>query len=544
MKAKPIPKKIDEKLELIKERNWVLLIAAIAAILASIPYIWGAFLAPAGTHFTGLTHNIDDGAVYLSWIRQIADGSFTFHNLYAPAAGQGGQFNILILIMGLIVKLTMLPTVWVFHGFRIALSIMLVWAAWVFLFNFLGNRAERKLCVLLIAFSSGIGWLLGSVKAVTGSVDLWQPEAITFLSMYLNPLFLTGLVLMIGSFHYLLLAEKTGQLKYGLWAGACLLALANIHTYDVITVGCVWLAWFIISSIIRKSLNTRTLLLSLMAAAMALPALAYQYFLYSTDTVFQARANTVIASPSILSYLMGFGVVFVGALIGIYAISRQWAVFSKVPARVFPIVWAVVGFFVAYIPVAQQRKLIMGVHIPLCILCALGLSWVIGKLPRKFQLETLVILVVLMVQSNVTFLKNDIILLSGLKTVTIFPAYITDSQLKAIEYIRDNTTSEDTVFASPAVSLFIPAIAGKRVYYGHWSETPNYADGLMKWRQFTDKTFVMDARRALWLSTKAAYYVSESDDTRPPAKMLLNEAKQVYQDGDVRVYKLNEPIIP
>ncbi len=544
MKAKQIPKKIDENLQLIKERNWVLLIAAIAALLASIPYIWGAFLTPAGTHFTGLTHNIDDGAVYLSWMRQIADGSFTFHNLYAPAAGQGGQFNILFLIMGLVVKLTMLPTVWVFHGFRIALSIVVIWAVWVFLFNFLGNRAERKLCILLVAFSSGIGWLLGSVKAMTGSVDLWQPEAITFLSMYLNPLFLAGIVLMIGSFHFLLLAEKTGKLQYGLWAGICLLALANIHTYDVITVGCVWFVWFIASSIIQKKLNTRTLLLSLMAAAMSLPALAYQYYLYSTDAVFQARANTMIASPSFLSYLMGFGVLIIGAALGIYAISKQWVAFNKIPARVFPVVWAILGFCVAYIPVAQQRKLIMGVHIPLCILCAIGISWAIGKMPRKFQLETLVVLVVILVQSNVSFLKNDIILLSTLKTATMFPSYITDSQLKSMEYIRENATSEDTVFASPTVSLFIPAIAGKRVYYGHWSETPNYTDGLMKWRQFTDKNTVMEARRALWSSTKSAYYVSESDDTLPPAEMLLNDAKQVYQDGDVRVFKLNKPVSP
>lgn len=544
MKVKQIPKKMDEKLELTKERNWVLMIAAIAAILASIPYIWGAFLTPGGTHFTGLTHNIDDGAVYLSWIRQIADGSLFYHNLYAPAAGQGGQFNILFLIMGLVVKLTMLPTVWVFHGFRIALSILVVWAAWVFLFNLLGNRAERKLCVLLLCFSSGIGWLMGVVKAGTGSVDMWQPEAITFLSMYLNPLFLAGLMLMIGSFHFLLLAEKTGKLAHGLWAGVCLLLLANIHTYDVITVGCVWFVWFIASSILRKSINARTLLLSLIAAAMALPALAYQYHLYSIDSVFQARANTVIASPSFLSYLMGFGVIIIGAILGIYAIVKQWASFARVPSRIFPVIWAVVGFVVAYIPVAQQRKLIMGVHIPLCILCAIGVSWAIGKLPRKFQLETLVVLVVILVQSNVSFLKNDIVLLGGLKTVTIFPAYVTDSQLKAIDYIRQNASSEDTVFASPLVSLFVPAIAGKRVYYGHWSETPDYTDALMKWRQFTDKKIVSEARRALWLSTKSAFYVSESDDTLPPAEMLLNDAKQVYQDGDVRVFKLNNPVTP
>ena len=61
-----------------------------------------------------------------------------------------------------------------------------------------------------MGLSSGIGWLIPHVQSPVGSVDVWQPEAITFLSIYLNPLFLAGLILMLGSFYYLLLARKHG----------------------------------------------------------------------------------------------------------------------------------------------------------------------------------------------------------------------------------------------------------------------------------------------------------------------------------------------
>lgn len=534
-----ITNKISEAVELANERRWVFIIAAIAAILSSIPYIWALLIAPAGTHFMGFTHNIDDGAVYISWIQQIVDGSLTYRNLYTLAAGQGKQFNILVLAMGLVAKLGMLPAVWVFHGFRLGLTVLLVWTVWIFSQNFIGNRAERKLFIILVCFSSGIGWLLGQVVAGKGSVDMWQPEAITFLSMYLNPLFLAGLVLMVAAFHFLLLADKTGQIKYAVYSGLCLLALANVHTYDLITVGAVWTVWFIFSCIVNRTINTRTLLLSLIAVAISIPAVGYQYYLYSTDPIYNARANTVIASPVMLSYICGFGIVFAGAILGAYVAYKRHPISMNVPAQYLPIVWAVMGFVVAYIPVAQQRKLIMGVHIPLCILCAMGLSWLVGKMPRKFQLETLIILMVVIVQSNVSFLKNDVILLSELKTVTHYPAYLNESQIQAAQYLKSNSNKNEVVFASPTMSLFVPAISGRRVFYGHWSETPDYSNGVMKWKQFTDKQIVPEARRAIWLSTKADYYISESEETLPPAEMLLDDAKQVYQAGDVRVFKLN-----
>ena len=49
-----------------------------------------------------------------------------------------------------------------------------------------------------------------------------------------------------------------------------------------------------------------------------------------------------------------------------------------------PIAWATAGFGVAYLPFAFQRKMIMGTHVPLCLLAALAVA---GLAARFFPEE-------------------------------------------------------------------------------------------------------------------------------------------------------------
>ena len=224
------------------ERNWVLIWAAVIVLLSSVPYLYGLANTPPGWHFVGLTHNIDDGAVYLSWMRQAADGGFFIRNLYTTEPQLAIQFNLLFLIMGWFAAITRLPLIWVFHIFRAGLGICLIWAIWRFAKLFMDDPNERRILIPLVGLSAGVGWLIPGNGPPTGPVDTWQPEAITFLSIYLNPLFLAGLILMIGAFYWLVLAHRTGCPACAALAGASLLLLGNIHTYDVFTVACVWTA--------------------------------------------------------------------------------------------------------------------------------------------------------------------------------------------------------------------------------------------------------------------------------------------------------------
>ncbi|MCE5314594.1 hypothetical protein LLG38_06270 [bacterium] len=298
------------------ERNWVLMWAAAIVIASSVPYILGALIAPDGYRFLGLTHNIDDGAVYLSWMRQAADGHFFIRNLFTSDHQAARAFNVLFLIMGNFARVTYISLIWTFHLFRIGLGILLIWSVWRFSKLFLDDPNERGLLIPLIGLSAGIGWLIPGAKAPSGSVDVWQPEAIAFLSIYLNPLFLAGLVLMIWSFYFLVRMQQSGRVGDAICAGLMLLVLGNVHTYDIITVGCVWAVYIVVTSIIERKIFTKTLTLSLLSAAIAVPSVVYQFHIYQIDPVFKARANSSTPSPEIWSFFAGYGLILVGAIIG------------------------------------------------------------------------------------------------------------------------------------------------------------------------------------------------------------------------------------
>ena len=57
-----------------------------------------------------------------------------------------------------------------------------------------------------------------------------------------------------------------------------------------------------------------------------------------------------------------------------------------------------------------------------------------------------------------------------------------------MRYLRKHSAPSDTIFAPPTFALFTPAFTGRPVYYGHWSETPDYSVKLMEWFGFFAKS--------------------------------------------------------
>lgn len=521
------------------ELRWVIAWAIVIVLLASLPYLWGMFITPPGYSFTGLTHNIDDGAVYLSWMRQAADGHFFIRNLFTNEPQPTRQFNLLFLVMGWFAAILHLPLILVFHLFRIVLGFALILGIWQFSKLFLDDVRQRKLLVPLVGLSAGIGWWISGAKAPTGSVDVWQPEAITFLSIYLNPLFLAGLLLMLGSFYWLELARREGSVRYAIFAGVHLLVLGNVHTYDVLTVACIWASYIIVLCVAEKRFPTKIIGLSAIAAVIAAPSVAYQFYVYSIDPIYRARANSPIPSPSILSYLEGYGLVLAGAVIAVLMLLFNRKSVIKNRKFALLVVWSIVGFVVPYIPIAQQRKLVMGLHIPQCILCAYALSVLLSRLSGALSRIVFVGLIILMAGSNVRFISNDMKLLNNGRTVTHYSPYISTSELAAMRYFCEHKKPSDTILAPPLFSLFAPAMTGHQVYYGHWSETQEYADKFSNWVSFIDPSVPFVDKLNTLSESGATYYVSTTQETLPPK---LSPLKAVFSNGSVTIFRVIDSV--
>ena len=133
---------------------------------------------------------------------------------------------------------------------------------------------------------------------------------------------------------------------------------------------------------------------------MASPALLYQMHLYKAEEVFRLRVGTPAPSPALWCYLAGYGLVLALAAVGAGAAIRRRA------DALLLLVWAVAGFILPYAPFSQQRKLVMGLHIPLTILAVYALLWLAKRWQRPVMSLAL-LAALLTIPSNLLFLWRD-----------------------------------------------------------------------------------------------------------------------------------------
>ena len=518
--------------------------ACAVLLLASLPYIVGLSAQPASARFVGFTYNIDDACVYSSWIRQIADGNLLIRNQFTSEPQTALQFNVFFLVLGLLSKVTHLSPAAVMHLARVVLGIGLLALVWRFSGRVLKEPTERLLIVPVIGLSSGLGWLVAGIGGHMGPVDLWQPEAITFLSIYLNPLFLVGLILMVASLHFLLRMKESGGWRDAALAGVMLLLLGNVHTYDLATVAAVWAAYLAVKIIRRPRIPWRVVGLSAVAAAISLPAIGYQLYLYSQVEAFRLRVESPAPSPSLWAYFMGYGLLLA------LAVGGGWTALRQRRGALILVIWSMVGFALPYAPVAQQRKLVMGLHVPLAILATIAVAALAKRAGPRAGGIVAILLVAAMVPSNLIFMARDIELLGQNTTAPHYRPYLRTSELQALVWLREHSKPEDTVLAFPDVALFVPAIAGNRVYYGHWSETPDYGGKLNEWMEFVRSTTSDDWRRdfLIWSGARYIVYFSQPAGTELPVNARdpialfdlrkANYVKVVFEQDDTAVYQV------
>jgi hypothetical protein len=515
-----------------RERLFYAGFGTLTLLLASFPYIYGALTTPHGYVYTGLTFNIDDVAVYLSWMRQAADGHFFQRNLFNTGPQQSHLFSLFSLLLGGVVRLTHLSLPAVYHLARVIFGGLTLWAITHLLRETLADARARQIAFALVCVSSGLGWLTGGYDPSRGDnqpIDLWQPEAITFLSLYYTPLFLAALALMVVFVTAILRAEQSGRLS-AVWPAAVAGALlGNFHTYDVIPLFAVWVAYRTVTDVVGRRIDIAGWQRLIVTGLASLPTTAYTYYTLTHDTAFGER-DVKTLSPSPLWVTLGFGLVLLLAVVAI--VRPRPAAFTNAAALRMMTTWAICGIAVSYLPVDFQRKMLMGVHVPLCLLAGAALAMLTAGLSGDFPKIAAAFGVLLTAPSNALFLMRDIGRLQANVGSTENRPYLTQNEAEALTWLRENTRPGDAVLVSPDpashrrfpgfalkpyLAVYLPAFAGDAVYNGHWSETASYGK---KWqdslRFFQDGT--EDAFREELLRSNGIRYVLYANalGNRPP----------------------------
>ncbi len=493
-----------------RERRWALWVALLTMLLTLVPYLIG-WMGAQGRQFMWLGYNLDDSCVYLSWMRQAAGGSFRALNLFTTDAQSGTLLNPLFLALGWIARLTHLPLLAVYHLARLGFGVILIMVVWEFLRTTISQPSVRRWALLCVCFASGLGWLPLPWEAFptsgtpAGPIDFWQPEAITFLSLLLSPLFCFSLALQIGALLLLFKGEQTGRMRYAVGAGLCGFVLGLTHTYDVLSVGAVWIVYLCCSLLsnlqsakisadnvageaaIRTNPAMRTLLQALVAGVCTAPAVAYIYYQLQTEATFLKRANVVTASALPLWVIMGYGLTLALAIYGVYQALKQAKIHNQIhaieetatPATPSPAtissdaknppalskaalrllaVWAVINILVSYLPVSKfpfQRKMLQGAHFPIAILAGCGLACLLTHPAFRRQIRSVnlvagIILLVLAL-TNARFVVRELTNYQNNRAQSGQRPYLNPGELEALRWIETNTPAGTAIQPLPWV---------------------------------------------------------------------------------------------
>ncbi len=499
-------------------KAWAIILAVVLFTL--LPYLFGAWLS-LGRKYFWINHNIDDHCVYLAWIRQAWEGHFFFENRFTTDSQPRLSTNLFFWAIGTIARWTGLPVLFLFHAARMGLGIVWLWTLWLLYKRLLPNGA-RLPALWLACVSAGLGWLFWRDVGINAPIDTWQVEAFTFLSLYLNPLFVVGTLLMTACIYDLWRAVQERRWVYTVRAGIWALLVGNIHSYDVIQAAAAWLAFLVVSSIVQRRFDRQRWLMVLTAGFIGFPTVAYQYWLYRVDPIFRHRADVPTSAPPLWHVLAGYAPLLILTVVAVWVTVRERR--HREEPFLLLLCWAVMGIGLQYLPrlfaasgihlpMNFERKMVMGAHLPLCALAGWGLWLLVQHLPARRALLVTALVIALTTPSNVRWLIRDAHnLIRNMANTGMHRAYMEPEEWEAIQWLARNTSPQEAVLTFPSFGVFIPPFAGNRVYAGHWGETPHFAERLRETLRFLDARRSDEERYELLRRAKVRYIVAFSSE--------------------------------
>ena len=450
------------------------IVFAAAAVLTGLVaglHILGYRLAPAGRVWPGFIGSYaNDSWGYLAWIRQARDGALLFREQFTTEPHGRVFFHPLFLAAGLIPRATGLPLMagwWILQGL---LTLALPVALDRFLREVVEDGAVRWTAFTLCLTGSGLGWAWGAADATPWTrrpIDTWMPESGIFHAATTSFFTLTAAlaVLLMLATATLRLA-RTGRrrvaVSLGLW-GAALLA---IHPYDIVEAGGVIAAFVLLFARARWKEF-------LLAGAIATPYALYCAAVALFDPVFSAHREVTMERPTLAATLAGFGLPLGAAVAGLlWPAARE--TLGRDRADIgwrFAAVWLVEGFALTQLPLGFERKLLLGLSIPIALFAAAAVVQagrvVVGRTAGAAAVGAVaaVFVAACAVGSLQHYRLNVARAAAGAEdTVPI-------ELIAACHWLESASAPEAAVIAGPEIAPMIPGLTGRTVFAGHWAQT-------------------------------------------------------------------------
>ncbi len=503
--------------------------------LASLPYLVGALAAGPDRIFTGLQVSPLDGLTYLAKMRLGYNGEWLFRLLFTPEQGQGVFLFTYFMALGQLARLTGLSLIVVFHLARLIGGFALLWMIYQLIARVTDTIDLRRRAWWIVALSSGVGWL-AALLGHGDTSDLTIPESNTFYSLIANAHFALAAAIMIALILLVLEMRSFSIGRMALLTGLSLVLaiiqpFAPIAVYTILGVTLLVMWWRDLRTHSERSeaqsknafaFPRTQFLAAFIAGLITAPLLLYLYSATQADAVLRAWAQqNQTPSPPPLDYMLGYGLLWIFAFFG----ARQaWR--RRSDWDVLLLAWVLVTLPLLYAPFPLQRRLSLGLHVPIAILAAIGLTAIVrAKWPRRALIGVMLL----------TSVFIELALFGG--ALAHDPRiYLSTNEAQALSWLQQNAPTSVVVLASPEMGGFIPAFSGQRVVYGHPFETVD----AKRREQLVRDFFAGTIDRAQVLRDNAVAYILVGPRERQLGVLDAKDLplEEVFSAGDVVVYRV------
>jgi len=541
-----------------KEWRFVILLCIVMILITGLPYVYAYLNAPAGYFYNGI-HSLTpgDSLVYFSYINQVKAGNLVLRNYFTSENQAAGLLNFFWLIVGLFAKIFYLRANLAFHIFRLLVIPLFLGLIYIFTSYFFTEKNQRKISLIFLCFSSGIGayfadlfdklYPIDHVSIAIDykwPIDLFVPDFNIFLTLYQSPHFILSLALMIAFFLLMLLAAENDNYKYSLGAGLVGFFWFNFHPFYFPYVFFIVFIYYLF--LFFKTRKIKIIFYYLIALILSLPFVFYHYYKIKTDLVIGARASqNVLRSPGFLFVFLGFGFLFIFSVLAIIYLIKNKNLFKK-NKYVFLFSWLVGGFLLIYSFIFYQIRFLQGLQIPMVFFTIIFFYNLLPHLKQKFAktykfLEAnnfllIIIFIILFGYSTVFNLARDLYYFK----IGFVEFYLPNEFAQAVSWLKDNNVKNQVILSYEIDGNMIPSLANQRVYIAHWIETINYKEKRNKVFDFFADRY-NESQVKDFLKTNNIGYVFFTDwekkygQLKPQAKDYL---KLVFSQGQIDIYEV------
>lgn len=434
-----------------REWLWTGVVGAAVLLALNLPYLWASLVAPAGHVFGGVLFAAPDGLSYLAKMRQGWRGEWLFTLPYTHQPGAGAFLFTYYLFLGHLARWTGASLEAIYHLARVANGALMLAAAYRFIGAWLESVAARRAAWLLFSLGSGLGWLAAAWLPLPP--DWWIAESLPVLSLLSNAHFPLAWALTL-----LLLEQTLPGLSSAPLAARLLMAAGLTTLLAMVLPMALAPAWAALAGAAawqaarRREAAWEIGLPPVVVAAAAAPWLANVLWLTAEHPLLSAwSAQNKTPSPSPLEALVWGGLPLLLAVRGAWRAARRRSLRDGVL-----LAWLASGIALIYAPLELQRRLSLGVWMPICLLALEGFTplrprWAWAAGGAAAGLSGLVVWLALFSAAQ-----------SGSAAV-----FLSDGEAAGIARLPAGAL----VLAAPETGQFIPARSDARVLYGHPFET-------------------------------------------------------------------------